>query len=103
MTMGTQLLLFRERCGRKQMTTAVSRSKQIRVTAGRTWLRAVGCMSPSLLPLFKVVSKNVLPVGDEPFPEELEPVLMMVLCSLVLLLRHHSMTETQPDTQCDCT
>lgn len=84
------------------MTTAVSRSKQIRVTAGGTWLRAVGCMSPSLLPLFKVVSKNVLPVGDKPFPEELEPVLM-ALCSLVLLLRHCSVTETQPDTQCDCT
>lgn len=51
------------------MTTAVSRSERIRFTAGGTWLRAVGCMSPSLLPLFKVVSKNVLPVGDVPFPQ----------------------------------
>lgn len=65
----------------------MSRSKQIRVDAGNIWLRAVGCESPPLLPLCKVVSENVLPVGAFS-TQELDPA-MMALCSLMLLLRHH--------------
>jgi hypothetical protein len=69
-TTSTWLLWLRVRCGGKWMTTAVSRSKQSRFTAGRKWLRALGCIPPPLLPLslFKVVFGNVLPVGCVPFP-----------------------------------
>lgn len=69
-TTGTWLLWLRVRCRGKWMTTAVSRSKQIRFTAGRKWLRTEGCIPPSLLPLSFQGGffGNVLLVGCVPLP-----------------------------------
>lgn len=44
----------------------MARSKQIKFTAGRLWLKAVHCMLGATFS-FLVIFENVLPVGDVSF------------------------------------
>lgn len=46
----------------------MSRSKQIKFTAGRMWPKAADRMLGATFSFFKVVFKTVLPVEDMPFP-----------------------------------